>query len=324
MRADRLLSILLLLQNRKKITAQELAQELEVSERTIYRDIDALCVAGIPVYSQSGYGGGYGLVEDYRTQLTGLSNAELRALMTLSSFVPLSDLGMRDSLRSALLKISTALPESSRGEDQRIYRCFHFDHKWWRQTNTWRPHLQVVQEALWQERKLKIIYLTYHSQEVGYTVSPYGLVAKAGRWYLVYAREDVIFVRRISSFLDVQLSEEQFTRPDAFDLAEFWSGWCKEYEAVLADFKVTLLVEQNFIPHLRSVSGIQIEQNISDPSHQDPAGWARFKVSFESFEAARDRILSFGKGVRVIAPQALKLSVQDYAEQIVKLYQEDF
>ena len=127
MRADRLLSIMLLLQSRGKMTARELAEALEVSERTIYRDIDGLCIAGVPVYSESGHGGGYGLVDDYRTPLTGLSRAELQALMTLGSLAPVLDLGMLDELRSAILKISAAQPDSSPWQDRRVDQYFHFD-----------------------------------------------------------------------------------------------------------------------------------------------------------------------------------------------------
>jgi predicted DNA-binding transcriptional regulator YafY len=321
MRADRLLSILLLLQIRKKMTAKDLAEELEVSERTIYRDIDALCTAGVPVTSEPGHGGGYGLVEDYRTQLTGLNKDELRALMTLGSFAPLSDLGMSDSLRAALIKISAALPASSLPEDQRIRQCFHFDSTWWQQGSTWSPHLQILQDALWQDRKVQITYRTYEYFQISHCVSPYGLVVKAGRWYLVYARQGAIFVHRVSELLDIKLTQEKFSHPAGFDLVDFWRGWCHDYESILTDFIVTLRVNPDFLPHLRNALGSQVDRNILGSTQPDEEGWVMLEVSFENFEAARDRILGFGSGVRVVAPQALKLSVQDYAEQIVKLYQ---
>ena len=323
MRADRLLSIMFLLQDRKKMTAQDLAAELEVSERTIYRDIDALCTAGVPVYSESGHGGGYGLIEDYRIHLTGLNKDELRALMTLGSFAPLSDLGMRDELRAALLKISAALPEASRFDDARIQRFFHFDQEWWQQSSAWVPHLQKVQEALWQERKLEIHYRLPQPLEIRQLVSPYGLVVKAGRWYLVCEKNGSVFVYRLSELLDVQLLEERFTHPDDFDLAGFWSQWCRKYEMFLTGFNVTLEVTPNMIPLLPQAFGHQVEDQLSDGDKKDSAGWQRIEVTFESFEAAREKILGFGGGVRVVAPPALRLSVQDYAEQIVKLYRSE-
>jgi predicted DNA-binding transcriptional regulator YafY len=321
LRADRLLAILLLLQNRGTMTAHDLAVELEVSERTIYRDIDALCIAGVPVYSESGHGGGYGLVDDYRTHLTGLNKTELRALMTLGSIAPISDLGMRSELGAALLKISAALPESSRKEDERIQQCFHFDSTWWQQRGSWTPHLQTVQDALWQARNLQIVYRPLETFEITRLVSPYGLVVKAGRWYLVYARNGSVFVRPISELLDVQLSEERFKWPEDFDLAGFWAEWCQEYEAFLVDFTVTLKIAPGFLPYLRRVCGSQAGCQALRADSTDKEGWVQLNVSFESFEAARDRILSFGRGVRVAAPRALQMSVLDYAEQIVKLYQ---
>jgi predicted DNA-binding transcriptional regulator YafY len=323
MRADRLLSIMLLLQGRGKMTAHDLAEALEVSERTIYRDIDALCTAGVPVYSESGHGGGYGLAEDYRTHLTGLSKAELRALMTLGSFAPFSDLGMRDELRAALLKISAALPESSRFDDEKIQRNFHFDQTWWRQSSAWMPRLQKVQEALWQERKLEILYHLPQPLDVRHLVSPYGLVVKAGRWYLVCERNGSVFVYRLSELLDVQLSQEKFTRPEDFDLAGFWSEWCQRYEGFLTMFNVTLEVASGVIPLLPKAFGSQVEGQLSEAKPADADGWLRIEVTFESFEAAREKILGFGGGVRVLAPQALRLSVRDYAAQIVKLYQSE-
>lgn len=321
MRADRLLSIMLLLQSRGKMTARDLAEELEVSERTVYRDIDALCTAGVPVYSESGHGGGYGLTEDYRTHLTGLSKDELRALMTLGSFGPLSDLGLRDELRAALLKISASLPESSRYDDERIQRFFHFDQTWWQQSSAWMPRLQKVQEALWQDRKLEILYRLPQPLEVRHLVSPYGLVVKAGRWYLVCERNGSVFVYRLSELLDVQLSDETFTRVEDFDLAAFWSKWCQRYEGFLTVFNATLEVVPAVFPLLHKAFGSQVEEQLIDIGQTQAEGWQRIDVAFESFEAAREKVLGLGSGVRVVAPQALRLSVQDYAEQIVKLYQ---
>ncbi|MBG0787775.1 MAG: YafY family transcriptional regulator [Anaerolineaceae bacterium] len=323
MRADRLLSIMLLLHSRGKMTASALAEELEVSERTVYRDIDALCTAGVPVYSESGHGGGYGLTEDYRTHLTGLSKAELRALMTLGSFAPLSDLGLRDELRAALLKISASMPESSRFDDERIQRFFHFDQTWWRQSSAWMPHLQKVQEALWQDRKLEILYRLPQPLEVRHLVSPYGLVVKAGRWYLVCEHNGSVFVYRLSELLDVKLSDETFTHPEDFDLAAFWSRWCQRYEGFLTVFTAALEVAPAVFPLLPKVFGSQVEEQLLAACQADTEGWVRIDVTFESFEAAREKVLGLGCGVRVVAPLALRLSVLDYAEQIVKLYQPD-
>jgi predicted DNA-binding transcriptional regulator YafY len=320
MRANRLLSILLLLQARGKMKARELAKELEVSERTIYRDINALSITGVPVYGESGPEGGYALIDSYRTNLTGLTEGEVRALFMLSIPAPLADLGMSQEFRAALLKLSAALPDTRRRDEEKVRQCFHLDSTWWRQGVERVPHLQTAHQAVWQNRKLHVVYRPPFAIEIERLFAPYGLVAKAGVWYLVCARNDAIHVHRVSDLLDVRLSDETFERPASFDLAGFWEEWCTEYETFLSDFTATVRVAQNFIPELPRHFGNHIHSKIAQAGPPDAEGWIRLELSFESFEAARDRILSFGRGVEVLEPRALHRSVLDYAEQIVALY----
>jgi len=320
MRADRLLSILLLLQARGKLTARELAQELEVSERTIYRDIDALSFAGVPIFSESGHQGGYALVENYQTTLTGLSKGEWRALFMLGNLTPLADLGVREELQRALLKISAALPQDRCRDDERISRYFHFDSSWWRQDKERLQHLQVIQQAIYQNQKLNIVYQPPFAVEIRRLVAPYGLVAKAGRWYLVWAKNDAIHVHRVSNLLDVAISEEPFTCPEHFDLAAYWQGWCINYEALLMDFTARVRIAPRLIPFLPMYFGHSIHTMIDGAPPPDSDGWIQLDLTFESFGTARDRLLSFGSAVEVLAPRSLKLSIVDYAEQITSLY----
>jgi predicted DNA-binding transcriptional regulator YafY len=320
MRADRLLSILLLLQARKQMTAQELAKELEVSERTIYRDINALSITGVPVYGKSGHEGGYALIDSYRTHLTGLTEAEVRALFMLRVPAPLADLGVSQDLRSALLKLSAALPDTFRRDEERIRQCFHLDSTWWRKGEERVPHLQAVQRAVWQNHKLYVVTRPPFATEIERLVAPYGLVAKAGVWYLVCARNDAMHVHRVSDFSDVRVSDESFERPARFDLEAFWQNWCAEYEAFLSDFTATVRVAPNFLAALPRYFGNDIHAKIDQAGPPDSEGWIKLELSFESFEAARDRILGFGRGVEVLEPLALHRSVLDYAEQIVALY----
>jgi predicted DNA-binding transcriptional regulator YafY len=320
MRADRLLSILLLLQARGQMTAQELARELEVSERTIYRDINALSIAGVPVYGKAGSEGGYALVDSYRTNLTGLTEGEVRALFMLSIPAPLADLGVSQEFQTALLKLSAALPDTRRRDEERVRQCFHLDSTWWRQGEERVPHLQTVHQAVWQNLKLHIAYRPPFAIEIKRLVAPYGLVAKAGVWYLVCARNDAIHVHRVSDLLDAHLSDESFERPASFDLAAFWEEWCTEYEMFLSDFTATVRVAPGFISELPRYFGNNIHTRIAQAGPPDAEGWISLELSFESFEAARERILGFGRGVEVLEPRALHRSVLDYAEQIVALY----
>jgi predicted DNA-binding transcriptional regulator YafY len=320
MRADRLLSILLLLQTRGKMTAQQLASSLEVSERTIYRDINALGVAGVPVYGDPGPDGGYALLDRYRTDLTGLTEGETRALFMLSVPAPLVDLGLSEAFRGALLKLAAGLPEIRRGDEEKVRQRFHLDSKRWRHGREPVAHLGLVQQAIWEDRKLHVVYRPPFATEIEREVSPYGLVAKAGQWYMVGARNDVMNVHRISEMLDVRLSDETFARPEEFDLRVFWRDWCAEYEAYLHDFTATVRIAPDFIPELPMHFGNQVHAEIARAGSPDGEGWIRLDLTFESFETARARILSFGRGVKVLAPRALRRSVLDYAEQIVALY----
>ena len=172
MRADRLLSILLLLQGRGRMTAEELAEELEVSVRTIYRDIDALSAAGVPVYTDRGPGGGCSLLESYRTNLTGLTQSEVQALFMLSIPSPLVDLGVSQELRMALLKLSAALPKAAQRAEERARSRIHLDSTWWFQSGEPVPHLPTIQEALWTDRKLVVRYRLPFASQVERRVDP--------------------------------------------------------------------------------------------------------------------------------------------------------
>jgi predicted DNA-binding transcriptional regulator YafY len=322
MRADRLLSILLLLQARgpRKLTAQALARELEVSERTIYRDIDALSTAGVPVYGEAGPAGGYALLDSYRTTLTGLTGDETRALFMLSIPDALSELGVGQQLRSALLKLSAALPDARRGDEERVRQRFYLDSAWWRQGEEPVPHLSTIQQAVWQDRR---VWLDYRIEPLGIDITqqvdPYALVVKAGVWHLVAAVEVTLRVFRLAALSQVRLAAEGFQRPPDFDLEAFWRGWCSEQEQGRDRFMAVVRVAPHFAPELIRRMGEQARRSLAAGS-VGAAGWTTVSLPFESLEAARERILSFGGGVEVLEPPALRWSVQDFAQQIVALY----
>jgi predicted DNA-binding transcriptional regulator YafY len=320
MRADRLVSILLLLQARGKMSARELSEELEVSQRTIYRDINALCIAGVPVFSETGPEGGYDLIDRYRTNLTGLTAGEVQALSMLNIPAPLADLGVREQLQSALLKLSAALPDDYREAEEKVRQRIYLDSTWWQQGEEQVPHILTVQEGVWQNRKLLILYRPHYSFEIEQLVDPYGLVAKAGIWYLVYARKEVITVERVSRLINVSLTEQRFLRPMDFDLESFWEVWCRDTERMLTGFKVLVRVSPDFIPELPRFFGSSIQTRISAAEPPDEEGWIKLELFFDSFDAARDRLLGFGQGVEVLDPLSLRLSILDYAEQVLSIY----
>jgi predicted DNA-binding transcriptional regulator YafY len=320
MRADRLISLLMLLQARGQMTAWMLAEELQVSERTIYRDVEALSAAGVPIYAEAGPEGGFALLDSYRTTLTGLTEGEVRALFMLSVPTPLAELGVSQELRSALLKLAAALPDARRQDEERVRQRFYLDSAWWHQGEEAVPHLQTIHQAVWQDRKLYLTYRPIPLVEIEQLVDPYGLVAKAGVWYVVYTRSGHADAQRVSDVLDARIAEEQFEHPAQFDLAAFWRVWCAEREMRRTAYPVTVRVALNFLPVLPMYLGDEVRKRIEQAGPPDTEGWITIELCFESLEFARDRLLSFGRGVEVLKPMALRKSVLDYATQIVALY----
>ncbi len=322
MRADRLLSLLMLLQARGRMTARALSEEVQVSERTIYRDMEALSIAGVPLYSEAGPEGGFALLDSYRTTLTGLTDGEVRALFMLSIPAPLAELGVSRELRSALLKLSAALPAARRQDEEQVRQRFYLDSTWWHQGTDSVPHLQTLHQAVWRNHKLDLKYRPMPTVEIEQQVDPYGLVAKAGIWHLVCARNGRVRVHRVSDLLDARLMDETFERPAQFDLAAFWRTWCIEREKSHTAYPVLVRVAPGLSPWLPMYFGNHIREKIALAAPPDAEGWITLDLDFESLEAARERILGLGRGVEVLKPLALRKSILDYATQIVALYVE--
>ncbi len=318
MRADRLLSILLLLQARGQMTAQALAEELEVSVRSIYRDIDALSMAGVPIYTDRGPGGGVSLLDSYRTTLTGLTRDEVRALFMLTIPAPLADLGMRQNLGAALRKLAVALPASFRGDGERVRQRIHLDPHGWSGTQGQVPHLGTIHRAVWEDRFLHLRYQLPFETVADWLVAPYGLVAKAQAWFLVCHRNGHLRTLRVSHVQEARLGEDGFERPADFDLVAFWRGWCADQEANRPHYPVTLRAEPAVVPFLHAA----FEDCPEGEGRPDSEGWITLTVEYESFYEARQNLLGYGGAVEVLTPLALRQSVCDFAERIVERYQE--
>jgi predicted DNA-binding transcriptional regulator YafY len=323
MRADRLLAILLRLQNKGRTTAQTLAEELEVTVRTIYRDIDALSTAGVPVYTERGPGGGISLLDTYQTTLTGLKEDEIRALFLLTIPTPLAQLGFSQQLTGALLKLRASLPATLNQDEDRIHQHLYLDWAGWHRLNEQVPHLRSIQDAVWHDQMLVIQYRSMvRDQIVERAIAPYSLVAKAGTWYLVGASAGRERVYRVSRIVGVVQLTDKFNRPASFHLVSFWENWCKTYEAQHTYFRVQARIRPQLIPYLAYILGDQVLESANITQSPDQEGWIPVELTFESFEVARGHILSFGRAIDVIEPQALRASVIDYAEQIVSFYAE--
>jgi predicted DNA-binding transcriptional regulator YafY len=323
MRADRLLSILMLLQARGRMTAGQLASELEVSQRTIYRDIDALCISGVPIYSDRGRDGGYALLDSYRTSLTGLNENEVRALFMLSIPSPLRDLGVGGELEAALRKLAAALPAARREDERRARERFYLDASWWFQGNEPVPHLATVHRAVWEDRLLVVGYrLRFgHTLDVEQRVAPYGLVAKAGVWYVVYAYQGRVRALRVARLLSARVEEARFERPPGFKLGTFWEAWCARVEQDRPVYTVLLRVAPHVVSDPARYLGEGADQIVlSSPPQPDAEGWATIEWSFEDLAQARSRLLALGGAVEVLEPLPLRRAMADYGRQIAGRY----
>lgn len=320
MRADRLLSILMLLQSRGQMTAENLASELEVSERTIYRDLIALSITGVPVYTERGPGGGIKLLEDYHTSLTGLTPDEARALFMMSIPAPLAQLGAAKNLKAAMLKLSASLPDSRRQEEERARQRIHLDSSSWFQSDESLPFLEIIQQAVWQDRQLHIKSRVNINVEVEQDVYPYGLVAKTNVWYLVYGCKGIVRVIRVASIVEAALLSQGFTRPGEFNLATYWENYCSKFELDRASFQVRLCISPEIQDVLHLIFGTEA-QDLAARAEKDASGWIAIDLRFESFSAARNRLLGLGRAVEVLEPEPLRKSLLDYALQIASVYQ---
>ncbi len=321
MRADRLLSLLMLLQARGRITAKNLAEELEVSERTIYRDIDALSAAGVPVYAERGPGGGCALLDSYRTTLTGLTKDEARALFMLSIPASLDELGVSQELKAALRKLSAALPDSRRADEAHVRQRIHLDSSVWFQQHTAIPHLKTLQHATWEDRKLHLTHRLIFGNQAEKLVAPYGLVAKANVWHLVYAYRDDIRILRVSRILEARLTDEIFVRPTDFNLRAFWQIWCTAYEQNRPEYPVRVRVSPELFPLLPQHLGERTRPATASAGPPDAAGWFTLTLPFETLEEARRQLLHCGGALEVLEPLALRKTVADFGAQIAARYQ---
>lgn len=320
MRADRLISILMLLQTRGRLTAQELAERLEVSERTIYRDLDALSAAGVPVYAERGPGGGCALLDSYRTNLTGLTEDELRALFMLSVPAPLADLGVTKTLEGAQLKLSAALSAGRRESIEQVRQRIYLDSAAWFQPREAVPYLEVVQSGVWQNQRLSMTYRRSDGNWIKRLLDPYGLVAKAGTWYVVGAMSGYPRVYRVSRIQGAHLTGSTFRRPDDFDLAGFWQAWVERVERSRVGCPVTLRIAPQLVPTLAQVFGDGVLQQVDQAGPPDDHGWLTLSLIFESVEEAQVRILGFGNLAEVLTPTDLRRSIVAMATRVLTFY----
>ena len=317
MRADRLISIMLLLQVHRRLTARDLADRLEVSERTIHRDMDALSTAGIPVYAERGVGGGWSLVEGYETNLTGLSEAEIQTLFLSKPERLLTDLGLQAASESAMNKLLASLPAMQRRDAEYLQQRVHIDPTGWSNTQDTVTYLPLLQEAVWQERKVKIVYELSTGPVVTPVLDPLGLVAKGNTWYLVAVFKGNNAVYRVSRIFNACLLDQPCERPKHFDLADFWAESSAQFFANLPRYPVELLAAPAIIPTLNCWRRFGKVEKVAPP---EADGRQRVIIVFETEEEACAQCLSFGPQVEVVAPHPLRQRVMEQAKATFAQY----
>ncbi|KPL78297.1 hypothetical protein ADN00_07510 [Ornatilinea apprima] len=321
MRADRLLSLLMLLQTRGTTSAAELAVELEVSERTIYRDMLALTTAGVPVYMQRGPGGGCALLDSYRTTLTGLSDPELRALFMLSIPAALRQLGMGSHLEAALQKLLAAQTSQRQQTSVNVRQRVLIDPGSQAHSLSPQPQLYTLHQAVWQEKMVLLRLRLSFGQTAEGRFAPYGMVFDDQNWRLVV--EDPRGLMRAvdcEQILEARLLDEPFSRRADFDLHLFWSQWKEKQLAAKPSLQVTLRIVPQWASELPLNFGLPYNQLLRQASPPLPDGSCLLTLSFNDLETARSFVLSLGAAVEVLEPLALRLSVIDFARQTLQVY----
>src|SRR4051812_11095620 len=309
MRSDRLLSLLLILQARGRVTAPAVAAELEVSVRTVYRDVDALSAAGVPVWTEQGRGGGIALMPGYRTDMTGLTAEESRALVALTGRAVPDDLGMGSALAAAVHKLVAAVPASHRAAAEQARDRVLVDHAGWYRRGADAPHLATVQQAVWADRRLQVRYRHGDGETGSYLLDPYGLVVKAGVWYLVAAHRGASRLFRADRLLSAEVVDAAVRRPPDLDLAAEWARLRADVERPRERVTVRIRVREELVPVVlrvtrgqRAADGDGADDTGADADHDDAPGWRTLTLAFRAPGAAVASLLGFGGDVEVLAP----------------------
>lgn len=319
MRASRLLSILILLQMRGRLSAEALSREFEVSIRTIYRDVDQLSAAGVPIYAERGRNGGFALLDGYRTKLTGFTPAEADALLLAGAGGAASDLGLGAEAAAAQLKLLASLPPDTGASAQRIATRFHLDPiDWYRRVDEI-PCLPELAGAVWSEKRIRVQYESWKG-DVTRDLDPLGLVLKGGLWYLVAAVKDQPRTYRVSNIRKLDVLDAAARRPARFDLARFWKSWSRGFEERLLSHRAAVKLSPIGRRLLNDTLPAAAEAVRASHKRCKPEGWVEAEIPVETFEHAARQLLSLGREVEVVGPPALRDALRREAEGIAALY----
>jgi predicted DNA-binding transcriptional regulator YafY len=321
MRASRLLSLLLLLQTRGRMTAQQLAGELEVSVRTIYRDVDALNAAGVPLYGDAGHAGGYQLLDGYRTRLTGLTPAEAEALFLSGLPGPAAELGLGGVLAAATLKLRAALPASMQENADRLSERFYLDAPGWYRPERKVPCLAEVASAVWDRQVLRMRYRRWQEpEEVLRTIEPHGLVLKAGTWYVVARCEGSFRTYRVDQIAEAAPTGDVFERASGFGLAGYWREYLADFQQRLHTGHAVIRVSPAGAERMRTLLSAAVTSAVQASGTAGPDGWITARVPIESVRQALADFLRLGGDLEILQPAELRAQAADAARSLAALY----
>jgi predicted DNA-binding transcriptional regulator YafY len=316
MRASRLLSILIMLQLRGQLTAEYLAEEFEVSVRTIYRDIDALSAAGIPVYGDRGPGGGFQLIDGYRTKLTGLDPDETEAMLLIGLPGAAQAMGLGNAAKRARNKLLVALPGSGGDEASRIAGRFHLDSADWYRAARPTPFLAQVARAVLDRQLLAMTYQSWTAQR-DWVVEPYGLVLKAGNWYIVASGHGKMRSFNVADIKAINVLPDRFVPPAEFDLATWWAESARSFEKQLRPGTAILRASPTGLQRLRLL-GTYAGEAVAKAQSADNDGWRIVELPLETIDSAAPILLGVGSEIDIIAPVALRTEIARLAKLVLQ------
>jgi predicted DNA-binding transcriptional regulator YafY len=316
MRADRLISLLLLLRSCERATVNALAQRLDVSPRTVLRDVDALSTLGIPVYAERGRAGGIRLLPGYSADLHALSEPEAEAIALVNAPAVVNGMQLERPLASALQKITAAVPVAHQARAQRARHRLLFDTQPWFHRPALPPVLELLRGAVWLERKCRVHYRRSDGLAKRYWLEPYALVAKVDTWYLVARTARRMRVFRLQRMLRVELGDATFERDAAFDLPTFWQTWCRRFEA---DPGNHYYVDLSLTPRGRALLLARYGEWFAAPLAQldDSAAWSNLRFDFEQEHTALEAMQMLGREVGVVGPAAFRDRLRRCAEDML-------
>jgi predicted DNA-binding transcriptional regulator YafY len=318
MRASRLLSILMTLQARGRVTAQALADECEVSLRTIYRDIDALSAAGVPVYSDRGSAGGYRLLDGYRTRLNGLSLDEVKALFLSGLSGPAAALGLGAVMTGAQLKLTAALPADIRSTAERMRTCFHLDAPGWFHESEQPTHLQQIATAVWEQRLIEMRYRSWKAEKQR-RVAALGIVLKSGAWYLVASVDASTRTYRVSRVRELALMDDRFERPAGFNLPAYWSDNTQRLETELHQGRATVRLSPTGFKMIEPLTSPFV-RSLMEVGEADADGYRTVVMPIGSLWQASSKLLRFGVDAEVLAPPELRARIGEIIGSLRERY----